>query len=211
MPFDSTHKVVYGDDARRVPGWARDQIVAFAAGKLNDAEGPYYTPLGLDNTPVPVLDANGDETEETQWARAVEVSKIAAIIDALYKGPDATPVVFVAEGAATSRRSGKRIDNVHYEGRRWSLSLNADSGVRDASPESSDVASDNVAAEANLDNLLACYVTDIFSRRENRQALHALGLADVRIQNDDESQRAGMGRNPRLITCDVLALDDYAP
>ncbi len=193
MGFSATYRVVYGDDARRAASWACDQLVDYITDKLNDAEGPYYEGLGLSES------------------RLVEVSKVAAIAEAIYNGAEALPVVVLAVGPSTSRPSGRNIGSSHYKGTFWNLVFHLDSGVRDASPDDSDLTADNVADEAALDTLLADYVTDIFARRANTIALAALGLCDVRIIRDEEAQRAGEGRNPQIITCGVLALDDYAP
>ena len=196
MPFNEINRVIYGDDARRAPSWARDRLVDYLDEKLNDPDGPYYEPLGLSET------------------RTVTVSGVAAIADALYSVPEGeeaapNPVVFVGQGSARAERGGKTIGGTAYRGQRWHIELELDSGVMDANIADTDPASDNPADQAHADEALADAVTDCLTR--GRSELLALGLIAVRITNHEAAQRANVGRNPRLVCCTVIALDAYTP
>jgi hypothetical protein len=186
MPFDGTHGVVYGDDARKVPQWARGAFCAWLAGKLNDADGPYADGLGI--------------TAERQAV----VTDNRLVAREQYSAAGSPPVVFVAQGSVEATPSGKRIGGVSYRGTRYEIAMELDMGISDKTPDE-----DDETAEVRDDSLLASFVSDAVER--GRAELDALGLNNGDLKADTEKQRAGEGRYPHRLKCFCLGLNDWAP
>lgn len=192
MPYDAAHRVFYGDDARRVPTRARRVLMDYLDGALNDEGGPYFAPLGLDATPNEIGEAT----------RKVVVTASARLADAIYSGQAKDPTVFVGKGPKPDwKPSGATIGGSFYEGKRFELSFNLDSGV--------DTAPSDVVAQEDADSELADFIVDAVERGFDDLAL--LGLHNVQVEADAEAQRAGTGRNPIRATCFATALDNWAP
>ena len=186
MPFDSTHKVVYGVDAGNVEMWARGVLCNHIKSKLNDASGPYYAALGLNSERLAVVTDNGQ------------------VASAMYSAPLSPPVVSLMQEPSDSQVWRKTIGGQSYKGKRKNLALTLDMGIRDAQPDD-----DNPVLEARDDSLLAGFVTEIIENGYDE--LTALGLCNIKITPSAEKQRSGQGRYPHDVTFFVRALSGYQP
>ncbi len=171
--------------------WGQNTFLAFVRSALNDPAGPYYEALKL--------------AEE----RPAIVSAARRVAAALYADKDSGPVVFSMLGPGENTSSGKTIGGTFYEGQRVGVTLKLDMGVNDASPEDPDEEEDNVADEAAMDAMLGGFVRDIV--RRGFAELAALGLNNIAILPDEENQRAGVGRNPHIVTFFVKTVDNWTP
>ncbi|MBW3635754.1 MAG: hypothetical protein KY445_04710 [Armatimonadetes bacterium] len=182
MPFDLTHGVVYGDDAKTPLKWARETFCEWLAAKLNDPGGPYAAALGV--------------TAE----RPAFVLENAAIAQAMYRRADAPPVVSVSQGPVNSMDWRKDIDGVERNGRRIEIECTLGMGVADRTPDD-----DDVAAERSDDNNLAGFVCDIIG--DQWEDLETIGLFNAAIDPDPE---AGV-KHPQKLTFFIRTLRDWTP
>lgn len=192
MGFDAANKVFYGDDARRPRVAARDALLAFVAGKMNDDAGPYYGPLGLSES------------------RQVVYTGVPDIADANYADAACSPVVFgmLAE-SGQAMPGGKTIGGTAYKGQRVPVELVLDFATQQPATDDGDPVNDNVAENQEADEMLAEYAREIIESGFGE--LDALGLLAAHVEPDAENIRAGAGRNPLRFRCTVIVLPTYSP
>lgn len=186
MPYDSTQKVIWGPDALTPEKWARKTFCDWLMARLNDAEGPYAAPLGLTAEREAIVTDNGQ------------------IAKAMYDDENSPPVVSVMQGPVDGIDFDREIAGATYKGRHIDLQCILDMGVRDAQPNT-----DNVAMQRADDSNLAGFVADAVRRGFN--PLNLLGLFNCEIEPDTEKQRAGQGRHPMQLTFFIQTLDDWTP
>lgn len=197
MPFDATHKVVYGADARGPRTWAATTFIAWLSATLNDEDGPYAAALGV--TPQ----------------RQVIVTDNRVVATSLFSGDKLPPVVLVGDGPLESHFTSRNINGVNYEGQRNMLQFKLDMGVNDRGdvPNAEEATIEEIEsaldAIRNEDRSLSDFVCDAVKR--GLPELDALGLLNTEITPDAANQAAGNGRNPHDLTLFVISLDDYTP
>jgi hypothetical protein len=196
MPLETTHKVFYGSEARRIRSAARNAFVSWLDGKLNDPEGDYYEALGL-GTPL----EDGEDGEVLE----VIVTGSAKHAARLFDGADGTPVVYVRLGPSEEWMPyGQTIDGVTRKGKRHEITLDVDMGINEVDSDN-----ENALTEAENDSELADFVLDAISKGGSELA--DVGLHNVEVKPDTENQRAGVGRNPHIVKFFAISLDNYNP
>lgn len=192
MPYNDTHKLIYGKDARKVPQWARGVFCAWLAEKLNDATGPYYDDLQLTSERKAVV------TDNSKTANAV------------YSDTKNPPVVFAQQGVVENRRYQKRVESQTYEGQRYEITLELDMGISNTQPEiinDEPIPNDDATDLVRDDSLLASFVADAV--RRGLSELDDLGLFNTNLVADLEKQRAGVGRYPHRLTFFCVAIEQH--
>ena len=186
MPFDSLAKALIGEDARTPLDWARKTFCVWLSAKLNDANGPYASVLGVNSS------------------RPAFVLEDTAILRAMYKRADKPPVVGLMQGPSEWADWQKSLQGQVFEGKRIGIEWDLDCGVGDRSPTE-----DDLAAERADDSNLASFVQDAVESAHYE--LDTLGLFDVNIEPDTEKQKGGQGRHPHKITLFIRTLPSYVP
>lgn len=192
MPINIAEKVAWGEGARAPGQWARARFCRWLSDTLNDPAGPYVVPLGL--RVVPPFSADAPQ-------RKAVVTDNVAIARRLYAQKTSPPVVLVRSGTESDWiLSGRKIEGVWYDGKRYNLTFNLDMGIKDAVPTDIDV-----KREERDDLMLASFVNDAV--RDGYDQLGQIGLNHAILRPDD----AGNGRHPHKMSFFVIALDNWAP
>jgi len=182
MPLDPSSKAFYGPDARTPWKTTRNVLMDELRRVLNDPEDDFRTSIGRPTTVTP----------------SDELSRL------LYDNSSDEAIIYVVRGTRQASPSGRTIDGTFYPGTRYVITFPLDfsMGAQAVDPDSPVDASE---ADQDLADALEYLIL------HRRDQFVALGLHDIDIEPDAESQRAGVGRNPHRISFIALTLHDYAP